>query len=232
MRKKQLSLAATPIGQDAVIVYLPKPVQDNYPSILHNLAEHIKPLGIIDCVIAYHSLLVIFDRQKQRAEKITRHLQNALPEAVAKASQPEAQSIIRIPVCYDDTFAPDLAEVAERAHLSKTALITHHSQKNYTVCCLGFTPGFAFLGYVDDKIATPRRANSRANVPAGSVGIAGQQTGVYPSHSPGGWNIIGRTPMALYAPERGLYSRFTIGDTVQFYAISRDDFNAWNDTDV
>lgn len=223
-----LNLTINSIGDNAVICYLPEPVQHNYPLILHNLAEQIKLQGIIDCVIAYHSLLVIFDPRKHSTVDFAGLLNDYLPQAIRSASQADIQRIIRIPICYESEFSPDLAEVAERANLSQVEVIKRHSEKIYTVCCLGFIPGFAFLGYVDDKIATPRRSEPRANVPAGSVGIAGRQTGAYPADSPGGWNIIGRTPMSLYAPERELYSRFAIGDAVQFYAISADEFVAWS----
>lgn len=229
MGDKQLTLTANPVGDNAVIFYLPEPVQDSYPLILHELAEQLKPLGIIDYVIAYHSLLIIFDPKIHSALDFMSLLNDYLPQAIHLASQTGSQRIVRIPVCYEGEFSPDLAEVAERANLTKTEVIKRHSEKIYTVCCLGFIPGFAFLGYVDEAIATPRRAEPRVKIPAGSVGIAGRQTGVYPADSPGGWQIIGCTPMTLYAPERGLYSRFAMGDRVQFYAISRDEFNAWSD---
>ncbi len=207
--------------------YLPEPTQDNYPLILQDLVKQLDVDGVIDHVAAYHSLLVIFDPSVIPAANLTALLQRRLPQALMNARQTARQHLIRIPVCYEGDFSPDLTEVARCAGLSPAEVIKRHSEPIYTVCCLGFIPGFAFLGYVDDDIVTPRRAEPRSTVPAGSVGIAGRQTGVYPAVSPGGWQIIGRTPMTLYAPEKEIYSCFHLGDAVQFYAITASQFAAW-----
>lgn len=228
----KLTLTVSAVGDNAVIAYLPEPVQNNYPLILHALSQTATQAGVIDVVPAYHSLLVVFDPDKHSVDGLTALLQKQLLQAINHNKQNSKQRLIRIPVCYEDEFAPDLPELANRAGLSIAEVIRLHSEKIYTVCCLGFIPGFAFLGYVDDAIATPRRAEPRTKIPVGSVGIAGRQTGIYPADSPGGWNIIGRTPMALYAPEIELYSRFEMGDAVQFYAISVEEFNTWSDADV
>lgn len=222
-----LTLTVSPIGSGAVTFYLPEPLQENYPLILNDLAECLKAAGVIDCVSAYHSILAIFDPAKHSLSSLTGLLENRLPQALSKANTVREQRLIRIPVCYEESFAPDLAELAEKAALSVPEVIKYHTEQTYTVCCLGFIPGFAFLGYVDDEIATPRRADPRTHVAAGSVGIAGRQTGIYPAESPGGWNIIGQTPIVLYAPEKQLYSRFEMGDAVQFYAITTEEFAAW-----
>ncbi len=207
--------------------YLPEPVRDDYPLILRDLAETARQAGAIDVVPAYHSLLVIVDERVQTLNTLVQRLKTALPQAEQAATTQNNHRIIKIPVCYEGQYAPDLDEVARRANLSTAEVIQRHTDKVYTVCCLGFIPGFAFLGYVDDVIAIARRANPRPHVVAGSVGIAGRQTGVYPSDSPGGWNIIGRTPKTLYNPQNGLVSCFNMGDSVRFYAISAAQFTTW-----
>ncbi len=227
MMQSQLSLKVVSAGSSAVICYLPEPVRDDYPLILHELADTAKRAGAIDVVPAYNSLLVVFDARGTTAAEIVQCLERALPAAEQLAHGGDEQTIIRIPVCYEGKYALDLQELAEQSGLTPNEVIAKHTAVTYSVACLGFIPGFAFLGYVDDAIATPRRDNPRPRVAAGSVGIAGTQTGVYPSDSPGGWNIIGRTPEKLYDPQNGLISRFEIGDSVQFYAISEKEFKTW-----
>lgn len=207
--------------------YLPEPVRDDYPAILSVLATVAKQSGATDVVPAYHSLLVVFGANTCTPDLLVQRLSTALGQAQQIVTRQEQQRVIRIPVCYEGEFAPDLLELADTTGLSSSEVIAKHTEKTYLVACLGFIPGFAFLGYVDDTIATPRRANPRTCVKAGSVGIAGRQTGVYPANSPGGWNIIGRTPMTLYDPKNGLISCFSIGDSVQFYAISTAEMTAW-----
>ncbi|PIE42193.1 MAG: hypothetical protein CSA47_01720 [Gammaproteobacteria bacterium] len=222
-----LTLRAVCAGEDAVMFYLPEPVAKNYPVVLANLAKQAKKLGAIDVVPAYHSLLVTFNRRDHCADDFHVALNAYLADNEHKNWRVTRAKTIRIPVCYEGDFAPDLASVSKQHGLSETAVIERHLANCYRVCCLGFIPGFAFLGYVDDSIATPRHTNPRPLVAGGSVGIAGKQTGVYPTDSPGGWNIIGRTPQRLYAPEKGLISCFGLGDRVQFYRISADEFKVW-----
>lgn len=224
-------LTMTPAGENALMCYLPEPVREDYPRLLNQLAKIANEAGAVDVVPAYHSLLVIFDPAQQTATAIAQQLKLALPDAEQAAQKQSQQRLIRIPVCYEGDFAPDLPELAQQHGLTTDVVIAKHTAKTYSVACLGFIPGFAFLGYVDDAIATPRRANPRPHLPAGSVGIAGWQTGIYPAESPGGWNIIGRTPKTLYDPKNGLISCFEIGDAVQFYAITATAFNTWGEND-
>jgi inhibitor of KinA len=119
---------------------------------------------------------------------------------------------------------PDLSDVAAFAHVTEADVIRVHSTTAYRVFMLGFVPGFAYLGVVDPAIAMPRRATPRERVPAGSVGIAGGQTGVYPVATPGGWRLIGRTPVRLFDQDRAEPSLLHAGDTVEFYPMSHDDY--------
>lgn len=131
---------------------------------------------------------------------------------------------VEIPVCYGGEFGPDLARVAAQAKLSPEEVIRRHSEGRYVVHLVGFSPGFPYLGGMDVALATPRLAQPRAQVPAGSVGIAGVQTGVYPVATPGGWNLIGRTPLKLFRLEDDPPALLQAGDRVKFKAITRDEF--------
>ena len=136
-----------------------------------------------------------------------------------------AGEALRIPVCYGAELGPDLAGVAAFAHLDEDAVVRAHTAVTYRVFMLGFVPGFAYLGIVDERISMPRHATPRLRVPAGSVAIAGVQTGIYPMETPGGWQVIGRTPIRPFDPDRAEPFLMKAGDAVQFYAIARDEFD-------
>jgi inhibitor of KinA len=134
-------------------------------------------------------------------------------------------SAIEIPVCYDQNFAPDLDEITHRIGLSTEEVIKLHCSVTYRVSCLGFTPGFPYLSGLPAELTTPRRPVPRKKVPAGSVAIGGKQTGIYPADSPGGWNIIGRTPTRLFTPVKNPPALLCPGDNVRFRTINRDEFD-------
>lgn len=134
-----------------------------------------------------------------------------------------------IPVCYHESVALDKQRIEDHTRLSWSEIIKLHSENIYRVYMLGFTPGFPYLGGLHESLVTPRLDTPRLHVPKGSVGLANNQTGVYPSESPGGWQIIGRTPLSLFKPEKEFL--LSIGDRVRFYEISLEDFNNWVDED-
>ena len=134
--------------------------------------------------------------------------------------------LAEIPVCYDPEFAPDLDEVARHAQISTKEVVDLHSTTEYRVACIGFVPGFPFLAGLPKKLATPRRDVPRKEIPAGSVGVGGAQTGIYPLRSPGGWNLIGRTPLRLFDPTKNPPALLQAGDRVRFRAITRQEFEA------
>ncbi len=133
-------------------------------------------------------------------------------------------SLVEVPVCYGGEFGPDLVEVAQRTSLSVDEVVRRHLGVEYRVFMLGFLPGFPYLGVVDPALEVNRRAEPRSRVPAGSVGLAGQQTGIYPSESPGGWQIIGRTPLRLFDASSTPPTTLHAGDRVRFVAVGRDAF--------
>ena len=191
---------------------------------LLRLLEQTPIAGIRNLHPAYCSLLVKFDALRLRHEELEAVLRTYL-EQLERLPLPESRQI-EIPVCYGGEFGPDLSEVAAMRGLSPERTIELHVSTTYTVYFLGFVPGFAYLGEVPESLMTPRLAKPRRIVPPGSVGIAGRQTGVYPFATPGGWRLLGRTPFAIFRPDRAGMSLLSIGDNVRFVPISREEFAA------
>jgi KipI family sensor histidine kinase inhibitor len=189
--------------------------------LLHLL--ELQPVaGIRNLHPAYCSLLVKFDMLKLRhdeLEAILRPYLDRLKDVILPAPRQ-----LEIPVCYGGEFGPDLADVAATHGLTPAQVIELHASVTYTVYFLGFAPGFAYLGELPEALATPRLPAPRRKVSAGSVGIAGNQTGVYPVATPGGWRLLGRTPLAMFRPDRDAMSFLSIGDRVRFTPISFDRF--------
>jgi len=149
-----------------------------------------------------------------------------LPGVIAAGPQ-RVVRLTEIPVCYDAEFGIDLDRVAEQTKLSEREIVDLHSTCEYRVACIGFVPGFTFLAGLPRNLATPRRDVPRKEIPAGSVGIGGAQTGIYPLRSPGGWNLIGRTPLKLFDPAKDPPTLLCPGDRVRFRAITREGFAAF-----
>jgi inhibitor of KinA len=178
---------------------------------------------------AYASLLIKFDPLKTTHAAIESALQPYLDRLDAVQLPPPR--LVEIPVCYGEDFGPDLPTLAALHNLTPAHAIEIHAAASYTVSFLGFVPGFAYLAGLPPMLQTPRLATPRRQVPAGSVGIAGSQTGVYPCATPGGWQLIGRTPLKIFRPDRPKQmSVLTIGDRVRFTPISRDQFVAMQQT--
>ncbi len=180
--------------------------------------------GVRNLHPAYCSVLVKFDALKWRHDKLEEKLQEYL-ERLEDVSLP-GERLVEIPVCYGGEFGPDLPEVAALHGMRPEQVIKLHASTTYLVYFLGFVPGFAYLGELPEALVTPRLATPRRKVPAGSVGIAGSQTGVYPFATPGGWRLLGRTPVAMFRSERNGLSLVAIGDRVRFVPISQERFAA------
>jgi KipI family sensor histidine kinase inhibitor len=178
--------------------------------------------GVRNLHPAYCSVLVKFDALRWRHEKLEEELRKYL-ERLEEVSLPEPR-LVEIPVCYGGEYGPDLNEVAALHGMTPEQVIDLHTSTTYLVYFLGFTPGFAYLGELPKELVTPRLAAPRKKVPAGSVGIAGNQTGVYPFETPGGWRLLGRTPVAMFRTDRGELSLLSIGDHVRFVPVSRERF--------
>jgi len=178
--------------------------------------------GIRNLHPAYVSLLVDFDPLKLTHQDVTDLIESLASDRLTAAA--DNSVIVTIPVCYDAEFGPDLADVAAHSGLSTDEVVRLHSGAIYRVCFLGFTGGFAYLGGMPEALHTPRLATPRRAVTAGSVGIAGGQTGIYPTETPGGWRLIGRTPVRMFAPQAQPPTRVQAGDTVKFERIDRAEF--------
>jgi inhibitor of KinA len=184
------------------------------------LAEH--DLRIRNLHPGYASLLIDFDPLQLSHDQFIAHVQKLIDaETEIRAA---SSRTVEIPVCYDAEFGPDLGDVASHNSHSIEEVVDLHASATYFVYFLGFSPGFAYMGGLPEKLRTPRLATPRIRVPAGSVGIAGEQTGVYPIDSPGGWRLIGRTPVRMFDPCANQPSRLQPGDTVRFSPITRPSF--------
>lgn len=178
--------------------------------------------GVRNLHPAYCSLLVKFDVLKLRHEEVEGILRGYLAR-LDEVRLPKPR-LVKIPVCYGGEFGPDLAEVCALRGLTAGQVIELHSSVEYLAYFLGFVPGFAYLGELPEALVTPRLAAPRRRVPAGSVGIAANHTGVYPFATPGGWRLIGRTPVAMFRADREELSLVTIGDRVRFTPIDAERF--------
>ncbi len=146
-----------------------------------------------------------------------------------KTDKMDPPRVVSIPVCYGGDFGPDLEYVAHHNNISPQEVIEIHSGNEYSVYMIGFSPGFPYLGGMSEKISAPRRSSPRLIIPAGSVGIAGKQTGIYPIETPGGWQIIGRTPIKLFRPDEESPSLLQAGDKIKFTPISYPEFMKWEE---
>src|SRR5208337_3677992 len=171
----------------------------------------------------YASLLIDFDPLRLSHEELTSEVQQLANTRDSKADK--GSNVGTIPVCYDVEFGPDLPDVAQHAGISLEEVIRLHSLPTYLVYFLGFSPGFVYLGGLPEILHTPRLATPRPSIAGGSVGIAGSQTGIYPVDSPGGWKLIGRTPVRMFDPEATPPTRLQPGDRMKFSPIDRGTFD-------
>jgi KipI family sensor histidine kinase inhibitor len=183
--------------------------------------DRVRPDWVVDVVPAYASLLVEYDGARVSAAEARAWVQAILDRVSGgdPASPAPPARHVEVPVWYDARVAPDLEPLAAEKGVDAAALAAWHTGVDYRVYALGFRPGFAFLGIVDPRLAAPRLAAPRPSVAAGSVGIAGRQTGVYPADGPGGWRIIGRTPLTMFDPGRLQPFSLRAGDRVRFVPI-------------
>jgi inhibitor of KinA len=216
-----------PASDQSLLIYFGRQItpdaHQRVRKLLRLLAQ--KPIaGVRNLNPAYCSILVSFDALRlnhgELEEILRRYIQRLDALRIPKGR------VLKIPTCYGDEFGPDLHEVASLHGLTPAQAIELHASATYTVYFLGFVPGFAYLSELPEALATPRLPSPRRSTPPGSVGIAGNQTAVYPFATPGGWRLIGRTPIALFRPDRKAMSFLAIGDRVRFTPISAAQFAA------
>ena len=217
----------SPVGDCAISIDFGQVINPKINRQIRQVIEQIKVLqldGIIELVPTYCALLVQYDAMVYTYSDICKILEPTLQESVMDSAN-ELVTIVEIPTVYGGEFGPDLGFVASHNHLSEAEVVSIHSGTDYLVYMLGFIPGFTYLGGMDPRIATPRLSSPRTLIPAGSVGIAGEQTGTYPSDSPGGWQIIGRTPVTMYDMSKKQAALLRAGDYVRYVPIDENEFH-------
>jgi inhibitor of KinA len=239
------SMEITPLGDSALTVRLRERFDDAPEQTLDTVLRAFQQLqnaaipGVIELAPGYTSVTAFFDpitaaKSAETQDKVFDWLAARIRAAVAagadrgrrRTGAQRRKRLVEIPVCYDPEFALDIDDVARRAAIPSSEVIRLHSTAEYRVACIGFVPGFPFLAGLPKELATPRRDVPRKQIPPGSVGIGGAQTGIYPLRSPGGWNLIGRTPLRLFDPQKNPPALLRAGERVRFRKISRDEFEA------
>lgn len=228
----------TPLGDSALIVH----IRENFDAPEETLNEVLGALdrirrarirGITELASAYTTVAIFFDpiqviadgvESDRVIEWLEQRIQEALPRC--RRQKPVKSRLIEVPVCFESDFACDLDQVASHSQMSPQEVVDLYCSAQYRVSCIGFTPGFPFLTGLPKELATPRRANPRKAIAAGSVAIGGEQTGIYPLRSPGGWNVIGRTPLRLFDPAKNPPALMLAGDRVRFRVITQPEFDS------
>jgi inhibitor of KinA len=225
------NVRCTPLSESAIVVEFGERIDREILGRVWGFARYLDrhPVrGMTDYVTAFTTVTIFFDPLHVDTDAIRQEISSVIDRRDWGRNQ-EGRTV-EIPVCYDAEFGPDLEYVARQSGLSTQEVIDIHAQAEYLVYLIGFAPGFPYLGGMSPRIAVPRREAPRLVVPAGSVGIAGQQTGIYPIETPGGWQLIGRTPLRLFCPADRPPSLLCAGDTVKIRQITRDDFRAWTES--
>ena len=220
----EVEVTWVPVSETSLMLYLAEQLDVKLAPLIGQLAALIKSEYPEVCEVtpSYTSILVQVDSPHAALEQLADRIVKTI--RASSISSPAHGKLIELPVYYHSDVAPDLEMVARSSHLSIEEVIAIHTGKDYTVCAVGFAPGFAFLADVDPRISLPRHDSPRAHVASGSVGIADRQTAVYPADSPGGWQLIGRCPVPVYFPDEEPVSPFEIGDKVRFISIGLDDY--------
>lgn len=228
--------AIYPVGERALAVQWGEGIDEHTNEVILGIFQWLrekKVPGVTDLIPAYQSLTLVYDPVLTRRmtgapsayDWLYGELRRLLEDRREVPLVPRRH--VEIPVCYDSTLGPDQASLCQERGVSVETLIGLHSRSEYKVYMIGFLPGFAYMGIVDERIATPRKREPVLHIPAGSVGIAGIQTGIYPVPSPGGWNIIGRTPMPLFDPASDDPVYLRAGDRVRFVPITLEVYHGY-----
>ena len=228
-----------PLGDSALTIDFGNVISLSINDRVRKLAEVLSRnsfKGLIEIVPAYSSLTIFYDPVKVRRAyadyqtafaAVKNEAEKALAQAVNFVLETREKPLIGIPVCYDSDFALDLEFVAESKKLTVEQVVKIHTERVYRVFMIGFLPGFPYLGEVDERLNVGRKPALRPIVPPGSVGLAGKQTGIYSLESPGGWQIVGKTPVSLFNPKSESPALLQTGDRVRFYQIDRQTFDGF-----
>lgn len=220
MRAKYL-----PCGDCGITVHFGNEINEEINSLatrFASAAERADIPGAVEYIPAFCSVTVIYDPLKTSSKELIKQLKKAQKNSGGENNLKPV--LYKIPVCYDDEFAPDMESVEKITGLAKEEIIAIHTGRDYPIYMLGFLPGFAYLGNMDKRIAAPRLETPRVKIPRGSVGIGGNQTGIYPSDSPGGWRLIGKTPVRVYDERKESPILYRAGDRIRFIRITKEEF--------
>lgn len=213
-------------GDSAVTVQFKNEISKEVNSYVTSLCveiENNKIKGVIEYIPTFCSVSVLYDCTLISAKKLISKLEKIIKNI--KITSSRKAKLYEIPVCYDDCFALDMGNVCEHSHLTREEVIARHSGRDYLIYMLGFLPGFAYLGGMDEALATPRLDSPRSEIFEGAVGIGGEQTGIYPVASPGGWQLIGKTPVKVYDKERENPILYSSGDYIRFVPVSLAEYD-------
>ena len=212
-------------GDSALLVEFGKEINPEINRKISGLVKLMKEQhieGLVDIIPAFCSLLINYDPRVISYEEIRGRIEALLKVDIK--TENGRKRVFEIPVCYGGEYGPDLANIAAHAGLTEEEVIQIHSSTDYLIYMLGFLPGFTYLGGLDERIHTPRLASPRIKINAGSVGIGGSQTGIYPVDSPGGWQLMGMTPVKTYDPERETPILVEAGDYIRFVPVSEEEY--------
>lgn len=216
-----------PLGDQAIIIDIGNDITEETHHQIRAIASQLEadsPQWMVEFVPAFTTVSIIYNSLLISYEEAKAEL-TALLKKASNSTVPPSRKI-EIPVCYGGEYGPDLSFVAQHNGLSTEEVIRIHIEGTYTVYMIGFAPGFPYLGGMSERIAAPRKESPRVSIPERSVGIAGLQTGVYPISTPGGWQLIGRTPIRLFLPENDIPSLLRAGDQIVFRRISESEYLA------
>ncbi|MEC0202818.1 5-oxoprolinase subunit PxpB [Paenibacillus lautus] len=229
-----MSYSFFPLGDSAVLIQFEDIVSEKVHRQVTAMTRRLEnnPIpGWIECIPSYTSVAVYYDYDKigkpDGFDTVFAYVCSMLDERMEEeAGEKDITKceVVDIPVCYGGDYGPDLDEVAQKNDLSPRDVIRIHSGQDYLIYAIGFAPGFPYVGGISEQIATPRKQTPRLHIPAGSVGIAGTQTGIYPIETPGGWQIIGRTPLALFRPEAEPPALLKSGQYIRFRPIQAEEY--------
>ena len=221
-------ITVRPCGDQALMVMFEQQISEE----IHQRVIRLDILlrddpAVLETVPAYASVLVYYDPMAYTYAEMEGRIRKRLSEEVS-VGETDGKCVV-IPVCYGGSYGPDLPFVAEHAGLTESEVVQLHSGREYRIYMLGFLPGFPYLGGMDPRLETPRLPSPRTMIPAGSIGIGGMQTGIYPFPSPGGWRLIGRTPVSLFrnsAPGEEKFPVYQAGDRIRFEPISPEEYDS------
>jgi len=229
MKENKFKTEISQISETSVLVEFGMKISEDINKKVRTLCTYLdeKPFnGMIEYVPAFTSISIIYNPLDMNSESPYEVVKTILDNIISKLdfSLADEEHIVEIPVCYGSEFGQDIEQVAKINNITVDEVIKIHSEGKYLVYMIGFAPGFPYLGGMSEKIAAPRRESPRTAIPEGSVGIAGMQTGVYPIETPGGWQLIGKTPLKMFDLNRNPKSLLKAGDIAKFYPISYEEY--------